>query len=180
MAAGILKDTVGNTSKAVSLSEVDVVIPVKPVVTNASGTLSVPASYAQYQWIKDGADIVGAGAQEFKPTASGTYSVRVQSAAGCSVTSETISFVVTSLTNVYLQQQGVRMYPNPVKGYFWIEAERAVLKPLRIELFDVLGRVRLATVLTERRNRVEANGLTPGVYFLRFNGIAGAMKVLVE
>lgn len=180
MAAGILKDTVGNTSSAVSLSEVDVVVPVKPVVTNASGTLSVPASYAQYQWIKDGADIVGAGAAEFKPTASGTYSVRVQSAAGCSVTSETISFVVTSLTNVYLQQQGVRMYPNPVKGYFWIEAERAVLKPMRIELFDVLGRVRLATVLTERRNRVEANGLTPGVYFLRFNGIPGAMKVLVE
>jgi hypothetical protein len=62
-----------------------------PTVSGAStGCTSVSLStgtFSSYQWIKDGADVGGATNQTYDATASGTYTVRVTNAQGCTGTS---------------------------------------------------------------------------------------------
>jgi hypothetical protein len=175
-----LKDTVGNTNKAVAISEIDVVVPVKPTITNAAGMFNVPATYATYQWLKDGNEVLGATRNEYKPGESGSYSVRVSSAAGCEIVSDTIPYVVTSLTNVNLQAHGVRMYPNPAREYFLVVLQRDLLKPMKVEVIDLYGRIRLVKMLSQKQTVIDVSGLSAGVYFVRFDGIGGTVKILIE
>jgi hypothetical protein len=64
--------------------------PAPSISGSSTGCTSVSLStgaFSSYQWVKDGADVGGATSQTYDATASGTYTVRVTNAQGCTGTS---------------------------------------------------------------------------------------------
>jgi len=70
---------------------------------------------------------------------------------------------------------GVRIYPNPVSGSLFLEAEG--WQPYRVEIFDLTGRKVLTSGL-EGEGRLDLTGLPAGIYCCTVTGTGG--KVLVS
>lgn len=85
--------------------------PTAPTITAAGATLSVPASFATYQWTLGGTPIAGATNNTHTATASGTYAVNVTDAGGCSATSP--NFAYTTSVNDINKTNGLQLFPNP-------------------------------------------------------------------
>jgi hypothetical protein len=83
------------------------VTPSGPTTFCAGGSVTLTASPgASYQWRNFGTPLVGANAQTFIATTSGSYSVTVSDATGCSATSSNISVTVTSTVSVTISTGG--------------------------------------------------------------------------
>ncbi len=101
-----------------------------PSVTGAStgcDTIALTTqAYASYQWIKDGIDIPGATGENFDATQSGTYSVRVTSAEGCTSTSggKAVTVYVSPAPTVIGADNGcgaVSLTTETASTYQWIK-----------------------------------------------------------
>ncbi|MBX7107662.1 MAG: T9SS type A sorting domain-containing protein, partial [Chitinophagales bacterium] len=108
-ASGIYTVTVTNSNNCSGTSApvtVDEWIPPTPVISTSNGATTFCASANvylttvggySYQWQKSSVDIAGATAQNYLPTASGSYKVIITDIHGCSKTSAT--FTITILSN---------------------------------------------------------------------------------
>ncbi len=93
--------------------------PTAPSISASGATLSVPSTFATYQWTLGGTPIAGATNNTHTATASGTYAVNVTDAGGCSATSPNFSFT-TSVGDIS-KVNGIQLYPNPAtNGRFTI------------------------------------------------------------
>src|SRR5699024_7778827 len=71
---------------------------------------ATPALTVSYQWLKDGAPILGATSSSFEPTESGSYTVTITSTHdGCSSTSSAVEVTVDSGSGF-----GVTPQMNPI------------------------------------------------------------------
>ncbi|MFA5782356.1 MAG: SBBP repeat-containing protein, partial [Bacteroidales bacterium] len=83
----------------------------KPTITQ-NGNMLFSTAASAYQWNLNGNPINGATGQMYAPLVSGMYSVTVANANGCSATSDTISVVVTGLSDLS-DNKNIYIYPNP-------------------------------------------------------------------
>ena len=82
-----------------------------PLVFCAGGSVTLTASLSTtYQWKLNGVAIGGATAQTYTATLTGTYSVTVTNAAGCSATSGNANVVANPLPNVALSLSGPSIF----------------------------------------------------------------------
>jgi|GEM_PF-2310860 len=119
------------------------------------------------QWYLNGQPISGATSQNLKPTQSGSYTVQA-SAQGCTTTSIPTPFVVTGLENSP-PDNGIKAYPNPVKGILTIEA--AGVGDATGEVFNALGSG-ISTISFENDGQKQIAQYnfrkeSSGVYFVR-------------
>ena len=83
------------------------ITPGGPTTFCSGGSVNLTASAgASYQWRNFGTPIVGANAQVFNATTSGSYSVTVTSASGCSATSSNVSVTANTTVNVTISAGG--------------------------------------------------------------------------
>jgi uncharacterized repeat protein (TIGR01451 family) len=83
------------------------ITPGGPTTFCAGGSVNLTASIgASYQWRNFATPIVGANAQVFNATTSGSYSVTVTNAAGCSATSSNVSVTANTTVNVTITAGG--------------------------------------------------------------------------
>jgi hypothetical protein len=138
--------------------------PVKPVITNNSGTLTSTDANS-YLWFKNGTIINGATNKTYSPTENGNYTVMVTNSFGCSSESDPFNFVVNSIDE--LNQLGIHIYPNPAREYLNISF---VNKPEQVIIYSLTG-----SKFYSKKNILE-NNLTifvkdflPGIYFIQLN-----------
>ncbi|MBI1344299.1 MAG: T9SS type A sorting domain-containing protein [Terrimonas sp.] len=61
----------------------------------------------------------------------------------------------------------IKIYPNPVNGFLYIHGIRELSKPLRAELYDIMGQMR-ATVISSRNDfTLDMSSLEKGLYLLK-------------
>lgn len=131
-------------------------------------TLSTTASYASYQWLKEGEILPGATDSALVVTENGFYAVVVTNEQGCTDTSEAyeVTNVGVGIDAVRGLAEQIAIYPNPAQGIVYIESPVAV----QVRLQQVSGQ----TVLhRENARSLNLSGLPAGMYFLSISDHQG-------
>jgi hypothetical protein len=112
--------------------------PTAPSISASGATLSVPSTFATYQWTLGGTPIAGATNNTHTATTSGTYAVNVTDAGGCSATSANFSFT-TSVGDIS-KTNGIQLYPNPAtNGQFTINIPGNINETATIIITNAVG-----------------------------------------
>lgn len=105
-------------------------------ISQNGDSLTSSMGQASYQWLLNGFEIAGATGINFRPTLSGTYSLRVTDTLGCVNISNTIDFIATGLD---FGSDGNppkwSAFPIPFGNNLFIKAEL----PFHFELIDAKG-----------------------------------------
>lgn len=85
-----------------------------PVISRVGDSLQTQ-TFADYQWLLDSEQIIGAKSQSVEITGEGDYSVIVTDFYGCSDTSPIYPVRITGVGNQIISH--IHFYPNPAKDY---------------------------------------------------------------
>lgn len=104
--------------------------------------------------------------------------IRVQNSAG--IWSHTVSKTFTidpkaGITDLNLL--GLNCYPNPVQNNLYIQIPQYLLGN-NYTLTDPIGKAMVIGAFSDINSQLNLQSLSPGVYFLRVNGIQGSVKIV--
>jgi hypothetical protein len=144
------------------------ILPAINVTTSQSDAdLSANAAGLVYQWIdcNNGNTIIsGETSQNYTATSSGSYAV-VISENNCVDTS--VCLTVNSVGFDDLSTlKGVKVYPNPSKGSFFIEFDEAVKNPQTISIYSSIGALVYSETLRDKITKVNTESFSSGLYLL--------------
>ncbi|MEZ4826726.1 MAG: PQQ-dependent sugar dehydrogenase [Bacteroidia bacterium] len=151
-----------------------------PVVT-VSGDSLIAEDGAQYQWYLNGAVIQGANSQVLIAADSGSYSVAVTDANGCTGLSDPVLVLATGLDpekDLFFNN----IYPNPGSGGFTVAVNTPSAGMVVLEVLDTAGRIcyRGQTFFRAGENywKVSISDIPSGVYLvqIRQNGRSSAIR----
>lgn len=156
-----------------------------PFITQNINTLEcTPDSIAgyTYQWYNSSDVLVASGSTSYNPTIAGIYYVVLTNSAGCSVTSNNFNFVPNTASISDLDENNIRLWPNPANSVLYIQLSEDFLAnsaDLQFGLFDLQGRL----VLKSKANANElanvgamnVETISSGFYMLEV--ISGNKKV---
>ena len=141
------------------------VIPTTAVVPviSYSGDSLICTTGINYQWRKDGVDIVDATNQTYKPTLNGNYSCFVTDNFGCQQLSNVLPYPVNATNKFVLK-------PNPASSYIDINFGSTTTASTQIYIVDVAGKICMQKVYTSTtgnfNQRISVTNLAAGVYVL--------------
>jgi uncharacterized delta-60 repeat protein len=103
--------------------------------------LTADQAGAMYQWLdcnNGNAEIPGAIAQSYAPTANGSYAVAV-TLSGCTETSACATISTIGI-NDNTFSEGINLYPNPATSVLYLSIENMVAEHVTTEMLDIRGR----------------------------------------
>jgi hypothetical protein len=138
-------------------------VPNATVTDNGDGTGTASAG-TSYQWIDCATNtaVTGATQQNFAPTETGSYSVVVTNAAGCSDTSSCVTIDVVNLNE--LSKLSVEVYPNPSSGIFNIFMN--VNSGGELTITDATGRTIQNSTFEGTSTVVDISESVTGIYYI--------------
>jgi len=136
--------------------------PAIPSITSSGSDLQ-STSATTYQWYLNGNLISGANSQNYTPTQSGIYVVRITDANGC-VYRYSPGFVYSVSTGISeIKTKNITVYPNPTTGIVDLDFNYQTFKEVRVVVYDVYGKI----VMTSTDNwRLDLTTLSNGIYTL--------------
>ncbi|MFA5819915.1 MAG: SBBP repeat-containing protein [Bacteroidales bacterium] len=147
----------------------------QPTITQ-NGNILFSTAASSYQWNLNGNPINGATGQMYAPLVSGVYSVTVANANGCSATSDTISVVVTGLSDLS-DNKNIYIYPNPATDNLTIEAPQKST----IEILDIQGQLIKTFAINGNKTSINVSAFPSGMYFVKAKTEKGvAVKKFVK
>jgi dienelactone hydrolase len=155
-------------------------MPAPVISQNANQLTSTTAT--TYQWFLNGQPIAGATSQNYTPTQNGQYYVQTTYSNNCPVTSNTINWLSTGITQP-LDAQLINVYPNPAAGECTVEYTGLRDEALTISLHTLTGRclqttqARLAAGQM-RRTILDLHTLPAGAYLIVLQTASGQQQVL--
>ncbi len=165
-AVGSLTYTVTGTDVNSCVNTDQVVITVNPLPTvptiTANSTVLTSSTAISYQWFSGLTIIEGETAQTFSPGLSGTYSVEITDANGCSNTSDDFNFTLSGLTS--LNKTGtIEVSPNPSSGKFSIAFGDSDVHSMKV--FNAAGSIIFNSSILV--SEIDLSNQPKGVYFLK-------------
>jgi hypothetical protein len=149
--------------------------PAIPTISENNGVLTA-SSAVTYQWYLNGQQIAGASSQQYTPTQSGIYVVRITDVNGCVYQySAGYNFIINVGINEASELKSVKIYPNPSTGVINIEDGKDT--PFQIEVYDATGKM---VTKTYTKTMVDLTGMESGLYLLKLtdpDGKTGYSKV---
>lgn len=149
-----------------------------PVSISVNGDSLVAYNSLTYQWYRNGVLIPGATNAVYVPTQSGSYTVVVGDANGCTAQSLPVVMTVTGIAQ--LSKDNMTVYPNPNNSNQWsITVSEAWLGAV-CEVFDATGRTVYVGELKNQRSDINLE-IASGVYMLRLSsGNRVAVQKLIK
>ena len=112
------------------------------------------------------------------PGATITYACKFAFAGGLAVT-KYFSYVVGDAcalsTDDNLWKEGFTIYPNPTQGSWTVRTNN--IKMSSIQVFDILGKQVLTLAPNAMEAKIDASGLTSGLYFAKINTENGSSSL---
>lgn len=137
-------------------------VPPRPAITADGNRLHCTITNVRYQWLLNGSVIPGATQSYYDAGTSGSYSVMVINASGCSNLSAALEFSPSAITDLHLQQLNIS--PNPVSDRLYIKGLTNGLQSAA-RIYNLSGQqLMLAPVNTDYS--IEVGTLNPGMYFI--------------
>lgn len=148
---------------------VDFFASVIPTIVVNGNNLCVPDTFATYQWLFNGNDIISANDNCYDITESGIFTVEVTTNEGCPGIANAVN-----LSYIGVEEQDfanhIYVYPNPTDGNIVLELEFDQPEKLIIRLNDLTGREINEPIQFESvrnlRKEISFAEFTEGFYFL--------------
>ena len=131
---------------------------------NGSVLLQAPAA-AEYHWLKGGVPIANAASSTYLVSVSGSYSVLIVSADGCSSKpSDPVALVIVG--DIYdAGMAGSRSFPNPAEGTLYYIVENSTAEGT---IYSASGaEIHVNVARTREQMTFDVSGLSPGLYLLK-------------
>lgn len=140
---------------------------INKTTTLTGNTISATMSGATYQWVNcpSYTAIVGATAQTYTPSTSGSYAVIITNGATCKDTSACVAVIGTNINENILASQ-VNLYPNPAQNAVTIAN---LPKEGNIKLLSILGAVLMETNINGTTMNIDLSNYANGLYFLHIS-----------
>ncbi len=151
---GTISGSCLTTSNSVTTN---LLIQPNPVITALGNTLTTGV-YTSYQWFRYGVAINGATQQTYTAMQDGSYTVRVENAAGCFGVSE-IPVVINTLGLSSLSKNGIQVYPNPTERIIEISGNQL----MELTIKDLTGKV---IITKEQTTKLDLSNVAAGIYIL--------------
>jgi hypothetical protein len=143
-------------------------IPNTPTITESGIILQSSIGY-YYQWYLNGNLISGATTQNFTPSQSGSYQVRVLDSIKCGSALSTAKDILFSTTeNIEAINSAITFYPNPTNGVLTITNPSH--KNCSIQITDLTGKQLIAT---ENTPSVNLSNFESGIYLISITNEKG-------
>ena len=143
--------------------------PAQPALTLTGGVLSTPVvAGATYQYYLGGVAIAGATSATYMPQQSGTYTVAITSAAGCSSPQSTPVTLTVTAARAGEAAFDLAVFPTPTTGRLTLRLN-GPHATTTLDLSNALGQVVWTGALpaTASAQELDLSALAPGVYVLR-------------
>lgn len=136
--------------------------PAQPTITTNGSDLQSTAA-TTYQWYLNGDLISGATSQNYTPTQSGIYVVRITDVNGC-VYMYSAGYPYSISTGINeIETKNISIYPNPSTGIVDIDFNFQKFNTVKVDVYDVYGKV----VFSSKDNwRLDLTTLSNGIYTL--------------
>lgn len=159
--------------------------PNRPLKENEYATFTATAANAgnspQYQWKRNGQDIVGATGSVWSANTlsdNDDISVEIVSSYKCPQPTSAVSngIVVKVLTGVaeLNEVSGLMLYPNPNNGKFVLKVEAHTAEVLKIEIINAMGQMVYRDEITvddgKLYKKIDMQEVPAGLYMLRLSG----------
>ena len=109
-----------------------------PVISQTGGVLT-STSASTYQWQLGGTAISGATSQSYTLTQTGSFTVQITDAHGCSATSAPTVITTLGVSSV-LPTDALNIYPNPTTGTLQLNIDQDVVGA-EVRIFDYNGKL---------------------------------------
>ncbi len=137
--------------------------PVVPVISASSNVLSVPNTFASYQWYLDGGLLAGDTTETLITIANGNYTIVVTNAIGCADTSAVVNVTGIGINEV-ASSFSVGLYPNPTNGTVYLSIKGA--NQADFNLYNSLGQMLQAGSIISS-GTIDMQQYYNGVYYLK-------------
>jgi len=136
--------------------------PSQPTITTNGNDLQ-STSATTFQWYLNGDLIAGATSQNYTPTQSGIYVVRITDANGC-VYRYSQGYMYSIATGINdIETKNISVYPNPSTGIVDLDFNYQKFNSVNVQVYDVYGKL----VLSYKDNwRLDLTQLSNGIYTL--------------
>ncbi len=157
------------TSTAVKATTVS---PITPSLNLSNGILSISSGTNAY-WYVNGTELTASqGKSSITTTQTGTYSVKVTDANGCSATSSSVNVTITAIEAEVAANGGYKIFPNPTRGKVTVQvAADNFLSTAQAELISVTGTTVEKKALDYQQSIYTTDfdlaSLAAGIYFIR-------------
>jgi hypothetical protein len=150
-----------------------------PTISNVGNLLSSVQVWVTYQWLLNGNTIPGATASGYTATATGSYSLLVTDANGCTGTSAPTTITVVAVADPTQGLIGLSIYPNPARGEFKLLTEQPITQSLTVSIFDMYGHRFTQQYMPSLGHEVafDINGYSAGNYLVEVVSKTGQRKV---
>jgi hypothetical protein len=148
------------------------------VVQSGSTLTYQPNTFLQSTWYDNSGNVVGIG-NDFEPSASGVYYVRVTDENGCTASSNSINYIFTSLENVLLN---ATIQPNPASNFVVINFAITPTEETTIEVISMEGKIVSHQTTQNRTAFISLENISMGLYLveIRNNTSTVRKKIIVE
>ena len=141
-----------------------------PLIINVSidgNNIIATGGFTSYQWYNDNnIQINGATDSVFSPTGVGSYYVIVTDVNGCSNSSYSIEYTISSIENY---SSSIIIFPNPTNGNITVTSEYGIKT---VKLYNIMGNeIHLVNNETNKttEKKLDLSGFHKGVYFIKIN-----------
>ncbi len=160
-------------------------LPATPTI-NQSGNILTSSAAVSYQWNLAGSAISGATSISYTATASGTYTVVIKDANGCSATSNPVTLTITGVDDIAGNGAIVTVYPNPfsTSAIIGIQTTDAIqTSEMNFILYDLVGKEVMRKDNMNGETRIFREQLSDGLYFYKVfykQQLLGKGKVVIQ
>ena len=141
-----------------------------PTITQTGMTLT-SSSAVSYQWNKNGVAITGATSISYLATTSGSYTVTILNANGCSATSLAKVVTTTGIENNATGETTVIIYPDPfsTSAIIKIQSTNKNVKTSEMNfiLYDMIGKEVMKIESMNEQTPLSRGQLSEGMYFYK-------------
>ncbi len=141
-----------------------------PVIQQEGDSLFVEQT-GSYQWFLDG-EALPDNSQRIEAAESGSYTVEVTDASGCSATSEALEVNITSIEDPRIAKQ-VLTFPNPARTRLSVVSQ--MHEAINITIYNATGHRVFENIMSPGRQQLELalGNLSPGLYLIRLQSEQG-------
>lgn len=150
--------------------------PPQPVITQRGDSLFTSGKY-NLQWYLNDEAIEGATSAAYRASASGVYKVVSMNGNDCSGKSAALSVIITATTDVTLNGNKVKAYPNPSEGEVYLRFEKPLQKAVNINVYNHNGSVVYTRSSMQQIQPLDLSGLPKGFYVIELS-VSGTKKTL--
>lgn len=155
---GATMDTIVITNPPLLTTSYTVTTPSSALVNDGEIDYTVSGGVAPYTYYWSTTDTT----EDLSSINSGTYTVTVTDANGCSL-NETIVLDISTGVNIVLNDEAFLIYPNPAKD--WITIESKNLNNTIFTITTINGQLLMSEKLNSTKSSFNISSLSSGIYF---------------